>query len=90
MILDEATSALDSRSELLIKSAIENIAHKTTLVVIAHRLSTIVNADSIYVLQKGCIVEQGRCQELILRDGKFKDMVKYQGLDYKTNVINAV
>jgi ABC-type multidrug transport system fused ATPase/permease subunit len=90
LILDEATSALDSCSELLIKEAIENIAHKTTLVVIAHRLSTIMNADSIYVLQDGCIIEQGRYQELILKDGKFNDMVKYQGLDYKTNVLNAM
>jgi len=90
LILDEATSALDSRSELLIKSAIENIAHKTTLVIVAHRLSTIVNADSIYVLQDGSIIEQGRYQELILRDGKFKDMVKCQGLDYKTNVLNTM
>jgi len=59
LILDEATSALDSHSELLIKSAIKNIAHKTTLVVIAHRLSTIVNADFIYVPQKGRIIEHG-------------------------------
>jgi len=90
LILDEATSALDSRSELLIKGAIENIVHKTTLVVIAHRLSTIINADSIYVLQKGRIIEQGRYQELILRDGKFKDMVKYQGLDYKAKALNTM
>jgi ATP-binding cassette subfamily B protein len=90
LILDEATSALDSRSESLIKSAIENIAHETTLVVIAHRLSTIISADSIYVLQDGCIIEQGRYQELILKDGKFKDMVKYQSLDYKTNVLNTM
>ncbi len=90
LILDEATSALDSRSESLIKDAIENIAHKTTLVVIAHRLSTIINADSIYMLQDGFIIEQGRYQELILRDGKFKDMVKCQGLDYKTNVLNTM
>jgi ATP-binding cassette subfamily B protein len=90
LILDEATSALDSRSELLIKGAIENIARKTTLVVIAHRLSTIVNADLIYVLQKGRIIEHGRYQELILKDGKFKDMVKLQDLNYKLNVLNAV
>jgi ABC-type transport system involved in Fe-S cluster assembly fused permease/ATPase subunit len=59
-------------------------------VVIAHRLSTIINADSIYVLQKGRIIEHGRYQELILRDGKFKDMVKYQGLDYKAKVLNTM
>jgi ABC-type multidrug transport system fused ATPase/permease subunit len=78
LILDEATSALDSRSELLIKSAIENIAHKTTLVVIAHRLSTIVNADYIYVLQKGRIIEQGKFDSLISLDGAFRRTVKIQ------------
>jgi ABC-type multidrug transport system fused ATPase/permease subunit len=79
LILDEATSALDSRSELLIKSAIENIACKTTLVVIAHRLSTIVNADIIYVLRKGRIVEQGTSAELLNNDGNFSYMAQLQG-----------
>jgi ABC-type multidrug transport system fused ATPase/permease subunit len=78
LILDEATSALDSRSELLIKSAIENIAHKTTLVVIAHRLSTIVNADIIYVLQKGRIIEQGKYDSLISLDGAFRRTAEIQ------------
>ena len=80
LILDEATSALDSRSELLIKSAIENIAHKTTLVVIAHRLSTIINADLIYILQKGRIVEQGTSAELLNNDGNFSHMAQLQGI----------
>jgi ABC-type multidrug transport system fused ATPase/permease subunit len=57
---------------MLIKSAIENIAHKTTLVVIAHRLSTIVNADYIYVLQKGRIIEHGKYDSLISLDGAFR------------------
>jgi ATP-binding cassette subfamily B protein len=78
LILDEATSALDSRSELLIKSAIENIAHKTTLVVIAHRLSTIVNADLIYVLQKGRIIEQGKYDSLMILDGTFRSTAEIQ------------
>jgi ABC-type multidrug transport system fused ATPase/permease subunit len=80
LILDEATSALDSRSELLIKDAIENIAHKTTLVVIAHRLSTIVNADFIYVLQKGRIIEQGSYHNLIKSNSAFKQAVEMQRL----------
>ncbi len=80
LILDEATSALDSRSELLIKSAIENIAHETTLVVIAHRLSTIISADSIYVLQKGRIVGQGTSAELLNNDGNFSHMAQLQGI----------
>ncbi|MBO05792.1 MAG: ABC transporter ATP-binding protein [Parcubacteria group bacterium] len=82
LILDEATSALDSRSELLIKSAIENIAHKTTIVVIAHRLSTIINSDSIYVLQGGRIIEHGNFTTLINNNGKFKQIVELQKLVY--------
>jgi ABC-type multidrug transport system fused ATPase/permease subunit len=65
---------------MLIKSAIENIAHKTTLVVIAHRLSTIVNADIIYVLQKGRIIEQGNYHNLIKADNAFKQAVEIQRL----------
>ena len=80
LILDEATSALDSRSELLIKSAIENIAHKTTLVVIAHRLSTIINADTIYVLQGGRIVEQGNYDSLIKFNSAFRQAAEIQRL----------
>jgi len=80
LILDEATSALDSRSELLIKSAIEEIAHKTTLVVIAHRLSTIVNADFIYVLQGGRVVEQDTFAELLNKNGNFNYMAQLQGI----------
>jgi ATP-binding cassette subfamily B protein len=78
LILDEATSALDSRSELFIKSAIEKITHKTTLVVIAHRLSTIVNADLIYVLQKGRIIEQGNYDSLTTSDGTFRHTAEIQ------------
>jgi ABC-type multidrug transport system fused ATPase/permease subunit len=80
LILDEATSALGSRSEMLIKSAIENITHKTTLVVIAHRLSTIVKADYIYVLQKGRIIEQGKYDSLIKFNSAFKQAVEMQRL----------
>jgi ABC-type transport system involved in Fe-S cluster assembly fused permease/ATPase subunit len=65
---------------LLIKSAIENIAHKTTLVVIAHRLSTIVNADLIYVLQAGRIIEQGNYNYLMRLDSAFKQAVEMQRL----------
>jgi ABC-type multidrug transport system fused ATPase/permease subunit len=66
---------------LLIKSAIENIAHKTTLVVIAHRLSTIVNADFIYVIHKGRIIEQGVFTELLNKNDKFNYMAQLQGIN---------
>lgn len=80
LILDEATSALDSQSELLIQDAIEEIANKTTIVAIAHRLSTIARADWIYVLENGCVIEQGTYQELINSKGKFSHMARLQGL----------
>jgi ABC-type multidrug transport system fused ATPase/permease subunit len=64
LILDEATSALDSESESLIQDAINKVAQSTTILVIAHRLSTIKRANSVYVLQKGKIVEQGTFADL--------------------------
>ena len=78
LILDEATSSLDSQSEQLIQQAIETVAKKTTVIVIAHRLSTIANADEIYVLQRGRIVEQGTCQTLLQQEGHFSRMTQRQ------------
>ncbi len=78
LILDEATSSLDSASEKLIQRAIEQVAGKTTLVVVAHRLSTIAHSDRIYVLDKGRIVEQGTCDELVRNGGRFANMVHLQ------------
>ncbi|UCD54974.1 MAG: ABC transporter ATP-binding protein [Candidatus Omnitrophota bacterium] len=80
LILDEATSSLDSRSERLIQEATENIAKETTVIVIAHRLSTIVNADYMYVMEKGRIVEQGIYSDLVKMNGHFNRMVKLQVL----------
>lgn len=80
LILDEATSALDSASEQLIQQAIEGIARNTTVVAIAHRLSTITNADQIYVLSEGRIVEQGSYGTLLKRDGAFGRMARLQSL----------
>jgi ABC-type multidrug transport system fused ATPase/permease subunit len=78
LILDEATSALDTKSERIIQKAIEKIASETTLVVIAHRLSTIANADYVYVLENGCIVEKGPYDDLIMKKGLFYNMVESQ------------
>lgn len=81
MILDEATSALDTESEKLVQKALENMMKNRTSIVIAHRLSTIQNADNIVVMQRGEIVEQGRHQDLISRDGTYKKLVEMQSFD---------
>lgn len=78
MILDEATSALDTESERLVQVALENMMKNRTSIVIAHRLSTIQNADEIIVMQKGQIVEQGKHQELLDKNGVYKNLVSMQ------------
>jgi ABC-type multidrug transport system fused ATPase/permease subunit len=64
LILDEATSALDNESERLIKESIEGLSKNTTILIVAHRLSTIKNADQVYVIQNGRIIENGFYAEL--------------------------
>ena len=87
LILDEATSALDSESERLIQNSITKLSHKATLLVIAHRLSTIVNADQVYVLRAGCVVEEGSYIELASKfKGVLADMIAVQQIsEVKTN-----
>ena len=80
MILDEATSALDTESERLVQDALEKMMKNRTSIVIAHRLSTIQNADTIVVLQKGEIVEQGSHMELLAQNGTYKKLVEMQSL----------
>lgn len=78
MILDEATSALDTESERLVQLALENMMKNRTSIVIAHRLSTIQNADTIIVMQKGEIVEQGKHNELLEKKGIYSNLVSMQ------------
>ncbi|MDE2001828.1 MAG: ABC transporter ATP-binding protein [Patescibacteria group bacterium] len=71
LILDEATSALDNESELQIQRAIGRLRGTMTIVIIAHRLSTVMDADNLFVLEAGKIVEQGNPAELIKNKGSY-------------------
>lgn len=74
LILDEATSALDTESEHLVQEALDRLMKTRTTIAIAHRLSTIKNADMIYVMHEGEIVEKGRHNELIAQNGYYKKL----------------
>jgi subfamily B ATP-binding cassette protein MsbA len=80
MILDEATSALDTESEQLVQNALEKMMQNRTSIVIAHRLSTIQKADTIVVLNKGQIIEQGKHKELLSQKGDYFKLVNMQNL----------
>ena len=81
LILDEATSSLDTESEKLVQDALAKVMSNRTSVVIAHRLSTIQNADDIVVLAKGNIVEQGKHDELIAKNGVYKRLTDLQSFN---------
>ncbi len=80
LILDEATSALDTHSERLVQQATQALKQGRTTIVIAHRLSTIENADCIYVMDQGKIVESGTNQELIDKQGYYARLWQAQQL----------
>jgi ATP-binding cassette subfamily C protein len=73
---DEATSALDNRTQAIVSDSLERL--KTTRVVIAHRLSTIINADRVFVMDKGVIVESGTYEELMEKGGVFTELAQRQ------------
>lgn len=78
LLLDEATSALDTESEKIVQQALDKAIEDRTTVVVAHRLSTIKNADMIYVLDRGTIVEQGLHDDLIKKHGLYYELVTAQ------------
>ena len=78
LILDEATSSIDQESEKLIQRATEKITKNRTSIIIAHRLSTIVNADKIIVMDQGRIVEEGKHDELLAKEGYYATLYQSQ------------
>ena len=78
LILDEATSALDAESERHVQEALETLMQNRTTLVIAHRLSTIQNADQIYVMREGRIIETGVHQELLQRQSHYGELYRLQ------------
>lgn len=80
MIFDEATANIDTQTESYIQDSLQKIRRENTLVVIAHRLSTIKQADRIYVLHHGRIVEEGDHDSLIAKEGTYYDMYRLQSL----------
>lgn len=87
LLLDEPTSALDPISEKLIQEALKVLMKDKTTIIIAHRLSTIINCDCIFVLENGKLVEKGTHEELIAKNGVYKDLCEKQ-FNAKTQHIN--
>lgn len=79
LLLDEATSALDTESEKLVQQALQTLQKGKTTLVIAHRFSTIIDADYIYVLDQGKIIEKGVHDELLKKKGNYKKLYGLQG-----------
>lgn len=77
LIFDEATSALDGITEKIIMDAIHEFTGKKTIIMIAHRLKTVQKCDTIYLMEKGEIIDQGRYEDLVKNNHKFREMAKH-------------
>jgi ATP-binding cassette subfamily B protein len=78
MILDEATANIDTETEELIQESLKKLMHIGTMIIVAHRLSTIQHVDTIFVMQKGKIIEQGDHQELLKQKGHYYTLYRLQ------------
>jgi ATP-binding cassette, subfamily B, bacterial len=85
LVLDEATSSLDSENERVVQRAIDQLHGQAAILIISHRLSTLRNADLIYVLEEGRIVESGTWEQLARQPhGRFRALCRAQGLDLES------
>jgi len=87
IILDEATSSVDTATEKAIQEALERLVEGKTTIAIAHRLSTLRNADKLVILEKGKIVEKGKHEELLEKDGIYANLVRMQSELAKTRAV---
>ena len=78
LIFDEATSALDNLTQLAVRKSLDEL--NVTRIIIAHRLSTIINADKIYVMKDGEVIESGNYRELMEQNGYFAQLAKRQNV----------
>ena len=85
LLLDEATSALDTETEMEIQAELKSMGEGRTVITIAHRLSTIADADRIVVLEQGRIVEEGRHDDLLAKDGRYAHLWNRQSEDEVVN-----
>ena len=85
LIMDEATASIDTETEMKIQKALKTLLNGRTAIIIAHRLSTIREADNIFVLENGLIIEQGNHDQLMNLEGEYHDLVKAQ-----FNMLDAV
>jgi len=90
LLLDEATSALDTESEALVQAALERLMQGRATLMIAHRLSTVRNADRIYVIEAGRVVEEGSHDVLVARGGLYSRLARQQSLDGAAPTVETV
>lgn len=90
LLLDEATSALDTESEALVQAALERLMQGRATLMIAHRLSTVRNADRIYVIEAGRVVEEGSHDALVAKGGLYSRLARQQSLDGASPTVETV
>jgi subfamily B ATP-binding cassette protein MsbA len=90
ILLDEATASLDSESERQVQHALEHLCRGRTTIVIAHRLHTVVDADRIFVIEDGSVVESGRHEELLRKGGRYASFYRLQLRDQEPSPRMAI